>query len=746
MGALTIWPSFNMQQLLQPQVLRLEEALEEARKAGSQIPNQLQQAILLKCVSGQLRTHLYLAIQEETTTFKELREQVLRWDRRQQKWSSLIFSDESSTAVPMEVDRVYADGRGWNNGKKGDKGKGKGSSGKGFQKGKNKGKTKSKDGKSSSKGKQKSDGKGKSGGKQDGPGKGEGYKQNVVCHNCGKTARYARECWGSSVRSMANDSQVQQNTTAQVSGSPSNANAVGPSNSTTPQTGRVARIQFSDHSSDVQRHDEFVFDLRSSTAHAPDGRVNVVQFYIGDEPQVSSACSDDCGVGRTMLEDVPDDTCMHTILPDSGADASVFPASMSELECESQVIATKLRDAQGNSIPLHSMRDIELHLMDSSGKSVVLQETVAVSSQVSQPILCVGHLLKMAGQSTGLSKLSHMGPGYLYPSNFGTNRCLSDTGTGKHYGNCFQDPTIPCPTLAGRKFRTTLIQNGADWLVMELCEPLDGIKDLAAEFHGYEGDRYIMTILSASERPPQVLGFRLLDDDDVPLAAIAMEREPEQVEIDPAPVAPEDEVVGVEIEVDEQQPADQGDAIPQGNVVLAPERGDHLNVNGVELFKHSSLALLREACSFYNVSQSGSKERCFKRLWEYQKKLELQAALAAAREVEAAQKRDPVPQKLAVPPDEQSQVKHMFTHLPYADWCPHCIAFRARQDAHRSDGSVKSSGIPTISFDFAYTKAVGPGGDVQATDSVAALVLVDSVTNFTGCVPISKENDFDLMI
>ena len=41
--------------MLQPQLLKLEEALEEARKAGSTIPDQLQQAILLKCVSGQLR-------------------------------------------------------------------------------------------------------------------------------------------------------------------------------------------------------------------------------------------------------------------------------------------------------------------------------------------------------------------------------------------------------------------------------------------------------------------------------------------------------------------------------------------------------------------------------------------------------------------------------------------------------------------------------------------------------------------
>ena len=95
MAALTSWPAFVMSQPLQPQLLKLEDALEEARRAGTSIPDQLQQAILLKCVGGQLRTHLNLAIQE-STSFKDLREHVLRWDRSQQKWSGLIFADDTT--------------------------------------------------------------------------------------------------------------------------------------------------------------------------------------------------------------------------------------------------------------------------------------------------------------------------------------------------------------------------------------------------------------------------------------------------------------------------------------------------------------------------------------------------------------------------------------------------------------------------------------------------------------------------
>eukprot|EP00435_Cladocopium_sp_Y103_P011612 s291_g3.t1 len=188
-------------------ILRLEEALDEARRAGSTVPDQLQQAILLKRISGQLRTHLNMDIQD-ATAFKELREHILRWDRSQQKWSNLIFSEDASGSAPMEVDRVFSAG------KKGGKYKGKGYSQKGQQQqGKSKGKSKSKqDGKTSFKGKQNGEYKGKYGGKpNDGmnwKGKGGSNKTDQVCHRCGKPGHFARECW-SSVRNVQGDFHAQ---------------------------------------------------------------------------------------------------------------------------------------------------------------------------------------------------------------------------------------------------------------------------------------------------------------------------------------------------------------------------------------------------------------------------------------------------------------------------------------------------------------------------------------------------------
>jgi len=70
----------------------------------------------------------------------------------------------------------------------------------------------------------------------------------------------------------------------------------------------------------------------------------------------------------------------------------IFPASIAEFGVQSDRPKSKLHDAQGNSIPIQGMRDVELHLADVHSRSIVIKETVAISSQRHQPILCFGHL------------------------------------------------------------------------------------------------------------------------------------------------------------------------------------------------------------------------------------------------------------------------------------------------------------------------------------------------------------------
>lgn len=77
----------------------------------------------------------------------------------------------------------------------------------------------------------------------------------------------------------------------------------------------------------------------------------------------------------------------------------------------------------------------------------------------------------------------------------GWNLDNSGCGIGRHYGDSYQDPTLVRPDLQGSRFRTTLVE-GSDkqWYVLELCEPLAELIHYSAKFHGFEGNRNILTL------------------------------------------------------------------------------------------------------------------------------------------------------------------------------------------------------------------------------------------------------------
>ena len=77
LASVTPWQAFSMQKPLQAQVLRLEDAYEETRRAGTVLNEEIKRAVLLHCISGPLKTHLSLNLRENCK-YQELQEEVLR--------------------------------------------------------------------------------------------------------------------------------------------------------------------------------------------------------------------------------------------------------------------------------------------------------------------------------------------------------------------------------------------------------------------------------------------------------------------------------------------------------------------------------------------------------------------------------------------------------------------------------------------------------------------------------------------
>ena len=186
------------------QLLDLERVMEEyERSSGKKLEEDLKTSILLKSISGGMRNHLSTVL-TETSSYDEIREAALRYERMQFKWSpSNLFSTESSYAQkksheqepqPMDIGQVKGGSKGYKGGKgpkgpKGSKGpKGNDSKGKGKY-----GKAGGKESKgySQSYNNAKGDrnpgkgGKGDRKGKNNAP-KGGNLSSNTTCHNCGR--------------------------------------------------------------------------------------------------------------------------------------------------------------------------------------------------------------------------------------------------------------------------------------------------------------------------------------------------------------------------------------------------------------------------------------------------------------------------------------------------------------------------------------------------------------------------------
>ena len=72
-------------------------------------------------------------------------------------------------------------------------------------------------------------------------------------------------------------------------------------------------------------------------------------------------------------------------------------------------------------------------------------------------------------------------------------------------------------------------------------------------------------------------------------------------------------------------------------------------------------------------------------------------------------------------PSEEEVKEHMITHLPYRNWCPHCIKGRGKEMDHTRKDSQEKEGISEYHMDYCFP------GDEQG-NKVTVLVVIEKHT------------------
>ena len=75
---------------------------------------------------------------------------------------------------------------------------------------------------------------------------------------------------------------------------------------------------------------------------------------------------------------------------------------------------------------------------------------------------------------------------------------------------------------------------------------------------------------------------------------------------------------------------------------------------------------------------------------------------------ESAESEKPKGLRSPAMPSRREWEEHQLTHLPFRDWCPHCVKCRSQNNPHKrnadedKDEEEKNSSMTTVAFDYAY--------------------------------------------
>ena len=188
-----------------------------------------------------------------------------------------------------------------------------------------------------------------------------------------------------------------------------------------------------------------------------------------------------------------------------------------------------------------------------------------------------------------------------------------------------------------------------------------------------------------------------------------------------------------------KQKVHQLDTIPEQEEVEEPEepeaRHQHIVMNlQVNSNQQNSLKTLRELCKELGVPKFGSKQEILRRLsrtiMEAERHMELSTAQKKYQEFAEAEllkeQKQPKPEEVAV---------HNLTHLPYASWCPTCVACKGKESPHlRENPGKERSSRPTFCMDFCFT-----GTSHDEAPAAVSLVCVDSWSRNMVCIPTASK-------
>ncbi|CAE7721765.1 GIP [Symbiodinium sp. CCMP2592] len=395
---ISAWPAFDAKQGISQQLVRLETAFEEyERLVPGGVPENHKMATLLGCLSGQLRQHANVVITDDSS-YRDLRELVLRWDGAQTRWSSSVALSYGlqESAKGLKQDTGGKHGKGKND--KGKQGKGKqwDKNGKGGKQGKwqQQGgwQQQQRDSWNNNKGKQ---GKGKQDkGKQD---KGKHYSyDNYTGKGYGGNQWQDRRVQQVQDQTGQQQQQVQQ--PWQAPPQPSNATAVPSFSSAASQASTMStavRRVFAEplvvDVSDLELPGDSCIRMLQCPEYRLDSSDNDDDWYRApDQPALVLQASPPPAVRAVQYSS---DATAQAVIIDSGADISCLPRCFASAGKYVPARNLRVQDAQGATMAVSEERLVDFIVESSNCGPVGIRERCIIAD-VTQPLISLGRLIK----------------------------------------------------------------------------------------------------------------------------------------------------------------------------------------------------------------------------------------------------------------------------------------------------------------------------------------------------------------